>query len=119
MKDWRRKPTASAGVNDRHFQSYAPPSAIPSATPVVLTALTYAWLLLAYHVKADADFVATYGESTDAPPFHQRVQTGPFGLSNVDLILFGAFIFLAFETLQFLVQGSGSTLHTCCLKGAR
>jgi hypothetical protein len=106
--DWRRKHTA-AGESGRPFRNSAYSCATPSTTPFVVTAFSYGLLLLVYHVKADAGFEGTYGDSSDAAPFHQRVQTGPFGLSNVDLILFGAFILLAFETLQFLVQGSGST----------
>jgi hypothetical protein len=88
----------------RPLRNSASLAAIPSSIPFIITAFTYGVMLLAYHVKADA----VYSDSNDAAPFHQRVQTGPFGLSNVDLILFGAFILLAFETLQFLVQGSGS-----------
>lgn len=108
MTDWRRKPTAAEDFG-RPFRNPASLAATPSTIPFIATAFTFGLLLLAYHVKADAGFEGTYGDSSDAAPFHQRVQTGPFGLSNVDLILFGAFILLAFETLQFLVQGSGST----------
>lgn len=70
----------------------------------IATAITYGILLLAFHVMADATDV-----ETETPPFVQRVQEGPFGLSHVDLILFGSFILLAFELLQFLVAGSGRT----------
>jgi hypothetical protein len=79
------------------------------SAPLAATAVVYGVLLLAYHVKADENYMATFAEDGEAP-FHQRVQDGPFGFSNVDLILFGAFVLMAFELLQFLVQGSGSEL---------
>lgn len=67
--------------------------------PVGLMAVFNGVLLLAYHVNAGPE---------EEPPFIERVQQRPFGMSNVDLMLFGAFILLAFEVLNFLVQGSGS-----------
>lgn len=73
-------------------------------TPLlVTTAVAFGVLMLAFHVKADA---AVDGGDT-APLFLERVQEGPSGLINIDLILFGAIFLLAFELLQFLVEGSG------------
>lgn len=71
--------------------------------PVALMAVFNGVLLLAYHVNAGPE---------EEPPFIERVQQRPFGMSNVDLMLFGAFILLAFEVLNFLVQGSGRWLGT-------
>lgn len=73
----------------------------PWRFPVGTVALVYAVLMLAYHVRADT---ATYNEE---PPFIVRVQEGPFGLSKMDLLLFGCFLLLAFEVLQLFVSGSG------------
>ncbi|CAB9504525.1 Methylsterol monooxygenase 1 [Seminavis robusta] len=72
----------------------------PSPLRFLGTALAFSVLLLAFHVKAD----------TEVPQFHQRVQASPFEFSTLDFILFGAFILLAFELLQFLVQNSGDWL---------
>ena len=67
------------------------------SAPIAATAVGYGVLLLAYHVKADAEYL----ESSEEAPFLQRVQKGPFGFSNLDLLLFGAFVLMAFELLQF------------------
>lgn len=75
-----------------------------TSAPLTAAAIAYGVLMLAYHVQADAGYSA---ESNEAP-FFQRVQDGPFGFSNVDRILFGAFILMAFELLQIAVSGSGS-----------
>ena len=76
--------------------------------PLAATAVAYGVLMLAYHVQADAEYLAkNAGESNEAP-FFQRVQDGPFGFSTLDKVLFGAFVLMAFELLQFAVHGSGS-----------
>ena len=67
--------------------------------------MVFGVLMLAFHVKADAADL----DGSDTPLFFERIQEGSSGLSNVDLIFFGAFFLLAFELLQFLVEGSGST----------
>ena len=75
-----------------------------SRTPLVATATVFGILMLAFHVKADASDLHGSGE----PLFFDRVKEGPLGLTNADLILFGGIFLLAFELLQFLVEGSGS-----------
>ena len=94
--------------SEPHLETVRSPSRPRSLSNTVLaTAVGYGVLLLAYDVKADAEYLQSSAESNEAP-FFQRVQKGPFGFSNLDRILFGAFVLMAFELLQFAVQGSGS-----------
>ena len=78
-----------------------------SRTPLVATATIFGVLMLVFHVKADASDL----HGGDEPLFFDRLKMGPTGLSKADLILFGAVFLLAFELLQFLVEGSGSKLQ--------
>lgn len=103
MTNQIRSPSSSAEGGRSRSNSLA---ATRFPTPFVATTLAFGVLLLAFHVRADSQL--TDNDDT----FLERVQEGPFGLSNEDLILFGAFILLAFELLQFLVHGSGNWLGT-------
>ena len=96
----RRRSLQQSGTQERKWKT------IQFSTPFIATAITYSVLMLAFHVKADPEYTDS-GNYAEAP-FVKRVQEGPFGLSNMDLILFGSFIMLAFELLQVLVAGSGS-----------
>jgi len=77
-----------------------------SPNPLVATAMVYGVLLLAFHVQADGS-VTDDMNIQQATGFFDRLKKGPANLSQIDLILFGAFFLLAFELLQFLVEGSG------------
>lgn len=96
----RRRALHSWETNDTQRTSWSS----FSRTPLVATATVFGVLLLAFHVKADASELRGSGK----PLFFDRVKEGPLGLNKTDLILFGAVFLLAFELLQFLVEGSGS-----------
>ena len=96
----RRRALHSSESNDAPRNSWSS----FSRTPLVATATVFGVLMLAFHVKADTSNLQGSGE----PLFFDRVKEGPLGLTNADLIFFGAIFLLAFELLQFLVEGSGS-----------
>lgn len=96
----RRRALHSSETNDTKRTSWSS----FSRTPLVATATVFGVLMLAFHVKADASELRGSGK----PIFFDRVKEGPLGLTKTDLILFGAVFLLAFELLQFLVEGSGS-----------
>ena len=99
----RRRALHNSETNDTQRTSWSS----FSRTPLVATATIFGVLMLVFHVKADA--LDLHG--SDKPLFFDRLKMGPAGLSKADLILFGAVFLLAFELLQFLVEGSGSKLQ--------
>ena len=100
----RRRALHTSEANDGQRTSWSS----FSRTPLVATATAFGVLMLAFHVRADTSDL----HGSNNPLFFDRLKEGPLGLTKADLILFGAIFLLAFELLQFLVEGSGSEFRS-------